>query len=144
MSYITNETPEDWAVEAIKQAEYIEALEEEIVLAKARKAEAIKLALEGGVKSCNGYGLQCRYASGEKFVVDADMLKVAFPDIYTELRVRAMRDLKLKPSSKEVRDELMHLYQGEERGEAVDAALESCGFYVKTETQYILTKGAGE
>jgi len=133
-------SPETWAELAIELTEYIETLEQEIEDKKLLRAEAIRNALDGGIKTHGGFGFQVRYRDGEKFVIDADMLRIQENTIYQELMERAVKNIKLKPSRKEVYDELVSRY-GEE---TADKEIEECGFRVQIEPQYIMTKGASE
>jgi len=130
-----------WAATAVDIETSVEILEKEVERLNEMRAEAIRRALDAGVKAYEGYKLQARYKEGEKFVVDAGMLKTAYPEIHNELLKRAIRDIKLKPSKKEVLDELAHIIGDEE---SAKAAIENCGYRVKTETQYILTKGESQ
>jgi len=133
-------TPETWADVAVELSDYIAALEQEIEDKKALRAEAIRNAIDGGVKTHGGYGFQVRYKGGDKFVVDPDMLRIEFPEIYQDLHARAVRDIKLKPSRKEVLDELSRIF-GED---SAKIAIENCGFRVRTDPIYIMTKEAQE
>jgi|GEM_PF-3435047 len=131
----------NWARLAVYEQEYIEELEDQLAVAKARRAEAIERAIEHGIKEYEGYRFQVRYKDREKFVIDADMLKTAYPGIYKEFYDRAVRDVQVKPNKKELMAELVHLI-GDEA--AAKAAMQSCGFNVCAEPQFIMTKEGGE
>jgi hypothetical protein len=125
----------NWAQKAVEESDYILTLEKELEAAKVRRAEAIKNAIDSGVRVWEGHRFQVRYKDGERFVIDPDMLMAAYPVIYQELRDRAVRDIKVRPSRREVMDELVNMI-GQE---AAEAAIRTCGFSVRTEPQYIMT-----
>jgi len=139
--YPSDCTGAGWAGAAVDIGISITALEEEIERLKLCKTEAIRRAMDAGIKDYEGYKFIARYKEGEKFIVDAGMLNIAYPAIHQELMARAIRDIKLKPTKKEVLAELVQLIGDED---AARSAIETCGFHVKTETQYVITKGAAE
>ena len=131
---VNNLMPED---QAVYWNNMVLELEEQLKDAKQNKAEAIKSAIESGVRLHGGFVFYKKFEGGKQTEVEETMLAVEFPKVYATLLQRAIDNLKLRVNKSELEEELKQILPA---GEVQDALLKCC-IEKDVPTQFLIRKG---